>query len=280
MPKLSQVVVLGCKVSGVDTEGALDFLEHCLTHRVSGYVCFANVHNTVLAKQSDSYREVLNTSLLTLADGMPIFLYARRKAPIDHLPGPDFMQYALDRFKTRKHFLYGATPFVLMKLEQNLRREYPGLNICGAFSPPYREISEEEKELHYSAIRQSGAEFVWVGLGAPKQERWMFEASNKLKDQILFGVGAAFDFHAGTVTRAPIMLRKSGLEWLYRLIRQPKRLWRRYLVTNTLFVFYVSINSLSRILPITLLKRGLVSTKKGNIYIHKIRARDDTTDSD
>lgn len=280
MHKINEIEVLGCKVSAVDADGALKWLEHCLIHRVGGYVCFANVHNTVLAKQNDSYRKALNTSLLTLADGMPIYWHARRKAPIDHLPGPDFMKYALVRFKSRKHFLYGATPFVIAKLEDNLRREYPGLNICGSLSPPFREISQAEKEQHYRAIRHSGAEFVWVGLGAPKQERWMFEATDKLKDQILFGVGAAFDFHAGTVARAPEILRKSGLEWIYRLIRQPKRLWRRYLVTNTLFLFYLAVNPLNKIFRFPFLTRRIVSPKRGNVNKHKNSPGDDTLNSD
>ncbi len=114
-----------------------------------------------------------------------------------------------------------------------------GAQICGVLSPPFRVLSAEEKLAHYTMIRASKADFVWIGLGAPKQEQWMAEAWQHLKPSILLGVGAAFDFHAGTVQRAPAALRHAGLEWSYRLIMEPRRLWRRYLATNTLFIGYV-----------------------------------------
>jgi N-acetylglucosaminyldiphosphoundecaprenol N-acetyl-beta-D-mannosaminyltransferase len=155
------------------------------------------------------------------------------------------MMATLRRFPRRRHFFYGSTPAVLATLQVALLRLIPDLNICGACSPPFRALSEAEQQRDLQSIRESGAEFVWVGLGAPKQERWMAGNWQSLCPAILLGVGAAFDFHAGNVRRAPGVLRVLGLEWLYRLAQEPRRLWKRYLVTNSLFMFYLILDAVT-----------------------------------
>jgi N-acetylglucosaminyldiphosphoundecaprenol N-acetyl-beta-D-mannosaminyltransferase len=127
---------------------------------------------------------------------------------------------------------------VLESLLRSLRKRIPGLNICGSLSPPFRPLTQDEAREGYAQIRQTNPDFIWVGLGAPKQELWMAQSWQLLQPAILFGVGAAFDFHAGYVQRAPSVMRLIGFEWLYRFLQEPQRLWKRYLISNTLFVYY------------------------------------------
>ena len=157
------------------------------------------------------------------------------------------MTLALDQCRGDRHFFYGSTTEVLDRLATRLRNDFPGLNICGLFSPPFRELTADEKQQHYKLIRDARPEFIWVGLGAPKQELWMAEAFESLRPSVLLGVGAAFDFHAHVVSRAPGAMRAMGLEWLYRLMSQPRRLWRRYLVTNSLFLVYLAREVVSKV---------------------------------
>lgn len=233
--------VIGSQISCCDSEQVLAIVERQLGQGAGGYVCFANVHSTVTGRRDERFRRVINESLLSVADGKPVFWAGRARGAsgLGHVPGPDFMLLAMTRFPERRHYLYGSTPVVVAALIERLRQLIPGINICGSHSPPFRASSQAEQLEDYERMRTAGAEFVWVGLGAPKQEFWMAEAAAHVAPAILFGVGAAFDFHAGTLRRAPPWLRHLGLEWLFRLAREPRRLWRRYLVTNTLFVWYL-----------------------------------------
>lgn len=238
---MKRVDVIGSQVTVVDMRSALDAVDARLADGGGGYVCFTNVHAVVTGRRDANFRAVTNGSFMSVSDGRPVFWVGRLKGAsgLGHVPGPDFFIEALRRFRSRRHYFYGSTPETLARLAAELAIAVPGLNICGTFSPPFRALSAEDLQAHYAAIRESGAEFVWVGLGAPKQENWMAAAAPHLPPAVLFGVGAAFDFHAGTVRRAPRMLGHLGLEWLYRLGQEPARLWRRYLVTNSLFVAYV-----------------------------------------
>ena len=141
-------------------------------------------------------------------------------------------------------FLYGATPDILERLEERLSRELPGIKIVGAFSPPFRELRPEEDKAIVEMINRSGARIVWVGLGCPKQEAWLLAHHGRV-NAVMVGVGAAFDFHAGVINRAPLWIRQSGLEWLHRLCQEPRRLATRYLVTNTMFIIAVLQDFLS-----------------------------------
>jgi N-acetylglucosaminyldiphosphoundecaprenol N-acetyl-beta-D-mannosaminyltransferase len=235
------VNVIGSRVSACTLEGALDAVGLHQQQGGGGYVCFTNVHTVVEGRRNEAFRQVTNGSFLSVADGKPVFWLGRFKGArgIGHSPGPDFFREAIQRFPHRRHYFYGSTPAVLAQLEVELRKRHPDINICGMFSPPYGVLGPEDLEQHYAAIRASGAEFVWVGLGAPKQELWMATAASQIPGAVLFGVGAAFDFHAGTVKRAPEVWGRLGLEWLYRLLQEPRRLWKRYLQTNSLFVAYL-----------------------------------------
>lgn len=240
MRRPKDIDVIGSEISGCNLAAAFDRIIGAIDRREGGYVCFTNVHTAVLGREDVDFREITNSSLLSLADGKPIYWAGRAKgaAQISHMPGPDFMLAAITKFSIRSHYFYGSTPEVLDRLMTALREKVPSINICGAFSPPFRNLSDDEIDRHCDQIRQSGAEFVWVGLGAPRQERWMSAVWRRLTPAVLFGVGAAFDFHAGTVRRAPALVRQCGLEWAYRFAQEPRRLWRRYLVTNSLFLWY------------------------------------------
>lgn len=235
-----RIDVIGSKISACDTAQALRVLEECLRERTGGYVCFTNVHSAVLGRRDPSFQAITNGSLLSVADGKPIYWLGqfKRDSGLGWIAGPDFVGHALRQFRHRSHFFYGSTPEVLARLVSTIHQTIPGIRISGALSPPFRSLTTAERIEHYRIIRDSGADFVWVGLGAPKQEQWMAEACQALSPCILLGVGAAFDFHSGSTRRAPRSVQHVGLEWLYRLLMEPRRLWRRYLSTNTLFIWY------------------------------------------
>ena len=240
-----RIGVIGSQISVCDTNRALGFLQAKAEQGGGGYVCFTNVHGTVMGRRDAGFRDITNQSLLSLADGKPVYWMGRLHGAGDlgHVPGPDFMLAALRRFPYKRHYFYGSTPEVLRSLESSLRAQIPGLTVCGTHSPPFLPQSAAELGRDLQAIRDSGADFVWVGLGAPKQERWMATHWRALAPAVLLGVGAAFDFHAGNLKRAHSALRFMGLEWLHRLVQEPRRMWKRYLLTNSLFLFYVTRDS-------------------------------------
>jgi N-acetylglucosaminyldiphosphoundecaprenol N-acetyl-beta-D-mannosaminyltransferase len=243
-----RVSVIGSQISVCDRAGALQVLRDALTSGQGGYMCFTSVHGTVMGRQDARFLSVTNNSLLSVADGKPVYWVGRCGGGpgIGHLPGPDFMPRVLESFADKGHFFYGSTPEVLEALVQRLRSCIPGIKICGTLSPPFRQLSSEEIAANYAQIRASGAAFVWVGLGAPKQEYWMADSWQQLSPAILMGVGAAFDFNACTLRRAPLFWRRLGLEWLYRLSQEPRRLWKRYLVITTSFAYFVLRDSVLR----------------------------------
>ena len=205
------------------------------------YVCFSNVHTTVMASDDKEYRDILNGSAYTFPDGNPI---ANKIAmggypEAERVAGPDFMEevFRLSMESGEKHFFYGSSEKTIEALKTKLKERFPYMNIVGMYSPPFRELTEEEDAAAVKMINDSGADLVWIGLGAPKQEKWMAAHKDKING-VMLGVGAGFDFHAGTVDRAPKLIQGIGLEWLYRLFQNPRRLFKRYLVTNTKFILY------------------------------------------
>ena len=242
MQNVERVNVIGSKISVVTRQAALASIENCLGSAAGSYACFVNAHVTVEARHDQSLREAVNNATFAFPDGMPVFLTARLNAAkrVEKVSGPDFLQwvFADPQLRKRNHYFFGSTPETLEALVKNLTTAFPGCNIVGWESPPFRPLSETELNDSIARMVQAGAELIWIGLGAPKQEIWMANNFRKLPNTLLLGVGAAFDFHAGVVRRAPVWMQKSGLEWLYRLLQESGRLWKRYLVTNTLFVYH------------------------------------------
>jgi N-acetylglucosaminyldiphosphoundecaprenol N-acetyl-beta-D-mannosaminyltransferase len=185
---------------------------------------------------------------MSMPDGKPLSIVARLSniKDMSQVAGPDFMLEMLDKHRALRHFFYGSTEETLRLLGERLRERFPGLNIAGTFSPPFRSLQPQETNQITATINQAKPDIIWVGLGAPKQEYWMADNWEQLRPAILMGVGAAFDFHAGTLARAPEWMRMASIEWLYRLLQEPRRLWKRYLVTNSLFLYYLIIYAVSR----------------------------------
>ena len=221
---------------------------HVMRHikELSGeYICFSNVHTSVMAREDASYRDVLNGAAFVFPDGTPIATLEQKKGYVgaERVAGPDFMEHMFRDTQDGRlsHFFYGASQETLDALKENLLKKYPGIDIRGMYSPPFRALSEEEDRADVNLINGSGADIVWIGLGAPKQEKWMNAHKGEISG-VMMGVGAGFDFHAGTIKRAPKWIQKIGLEWLFRLFQDPGRLFKRYFVTNGKFIWYLLTN--------------------------------------
>ncbi len=241
--------VFGIKYAIARTEEAVFHVLRHLKELSGKYICFSNVHTAVMARENADYKEVLNSSAYTFADGNPIANLQRKEGYIgaDRVAGPDFMEHMFrdTAHGEASHYFYGASQKTLDALKDNLLKKYPGIDIRGMYSPPFRALTPEEDAEDVERINASGADIVWIGLGAPKQEKWMLAHKDKVKG-VMMGVGAGFDFHAGTIKRAPLWVQKVGLEWLYRLFQDPKRLFSRYFVTNTKFFYYLFADMFKR----------------------------------
>lgn len=231
--------VLGAPIDVVSAGAALQRIAQWAARRESRVVCICNVHSVVTAMHDAAHLAAIAGADLATPDGAPVAWMLRRQGATAQarVSGPDLMQDYLEQAATRREsiFLLGSTPETLAKLQSRLRERWPALPIAGAISPPFRALTNDEDEALVRELNASGAGTVWVSLGCPKQERWMAEHRGRVQ-AVMLGVGAAFDFHAGTVSRAPRWMRDHGLEWLHRLASEPRRLWRRYLVTNTRFL--------------------------------------------
>lgn len=231
--------VLGVPIDVLPEAAVVERLLQWALRRDSRVVCLCNAHAVVCASRDDAFHEVLAKADLALPDGAPVAFMLRRLGIEGQrrIAGPDLMTRTLERAALLgvPVFLYGGTPATLEQLREALRRRWPALQVAGALSPPFRAPTAAETAADVDAINRSGAGLVWVGLGCPKQERWMARRRGQVR-AVMVGVGAAFDFLAGTKPRAPRWMRSLGLEWLHRLAMEPRRLARRYLVTNTLFV--------------------------------------------
>lgn len=206
------------------------------------YICVSNVHTTVMAFRDAEYRKVQNSAAMALPDGQPLSIVSRSRgySEAQRVPGPDLMPEILElsQEKGYTHFFYGSTQSTLRQLKEVMLSKYPKLKIAGMYAPPFRELTKEEDEEAVRRINDSGADFIWVALGAPKQEKWMYEHRGRVNG-IMIGVGAAFDFIAGTAKRAPMWMQKLCLEWVFRIMQDPKRMIPRYLNTNFAFLYHV-----------------------------------------
>jgi N-acetylglucosaminyldiphosphoundecaprenol N-acetyl-beta-D-mannosaminyltransferase len=237
-----QFSVLGTRIDAVQIPDAVAIIESWIAAGTRGsYVAAANVHMTIEAVQSESFASVLSNASMVVADGMPLIWLGRRQGFV--LPrrvyGPDLMMHFLRSTQGRgyRHFFFGGAPGVAEKLVTNLQSQMD-VNCVGTVSPPFRTLSPAEDQEVVDSINSARPDIIWVCLGCPKQERWMFEHSTKIEAAAMVGVGQAFDIHAGNLRQAPRIMRENGLEWLFRLCIEPRRLWRRYLIYNSKFIYY------------------------------------------
>ena len=241
IPHVGAQPVLGVPLALTDYRRTLDWIDAMAAGGRKGYVCVAAVHTVMASQEDPELRQAVLDSDLVVPDGQP--LVWAMNALGHQLPtrvyGPELMERACERAATTglRMYLYGGrNQGALVQLALNLRRRFPGLKIVGGYSPPFRELSAEEEDAIAVEINNSGADVVWVGIGVPKQEKWMARMRDRLDAPVLVGVGAAFDFHAGLVPQAPDWMQRLGLEWAFRLANEPRRLWRRYARYNPLFV--------------------------------------------
>ena len=235
--------VIGAPIDALSWQQALNRLSTWSVARQSRYVCICNVHSVATARQDEAFAQVIREADMATPDGAPVAWLMRHLgvASQERINGPDLMwRYCAEAaMRNESIYLYGGQQSTLDILQKKLLDRFPGLKIAGAYSPPYRPLSEEEDAAVVENINASEASTVWVSLGCPKQEKWMADHRGRI-NAVMIGVGAAFDYHAGTITRAPIWMQRNGLEWLHRLASEPRRLWKRYLVTNTLFIWYAA----------------------------------------
>lgn len=231
--------ILGVNIAVTNMQDTVNLIVSQIDELKGKFICLSNVHTTVMSDKDEEYRKIQNAAFLALPDGSPLALVQRLRGykGAEQVAGPDLMPALWKATENThiSHYFYGSTQDTIDALEKGLKTKYPGLRIAGMEAPPFRPLTEEEDEEAVKRINESGAAIVWVGLGAPKQERWMYEHRDRI-NALMLGVGAGFDFHAGTVKRAPSWMRNHYLEWLYRLIQDPKRLWKRYVETNGKFV--------------------------------------------
>jgi N-acetylglucosaminyldiphosphoundecaprenol N-acetyl-beta-D-mannosaminyltransferase len=234
--------VIGIPLALTDYESTLDWVDAAVDARARAYVCVAAVHTVMACQEDPELRAAVMGADFTVPDGQPLVWALRALGhPLkDRVYGPELMDRACARAARtgRRFYLYGGrNAGALVELTRMLRLRHPGLKIVGGYAPPFRELTDDEETAVAEDIRRCRADVVWVGIGVPKQEKWMARMRHRLDAPVLIGVGAAFDFHAGLVPQAPAGMQRLGLEWLYRLCQEPRRLWRRYARYNPRFVW-------------------------------------------
>lgn len=237
--------ILGVNIAAINMKWLVNYLQRNMDSKKGNslageYICVSNVHTTVMSYEKKEYCNVQNESLMAIPDGGPLSSVGKRRGygNMERTTGPDLMRevFSISSRENYRHFFYGSTQETLDKLQKELKAKYPGIQIGGAYSPPFRELTAEEDRTIIERINEAGSDFIWVGLGAPKQEYWMAEHKGKVNG-LMIGVGAGFDYFAGNIKRAPQWMQRNNLEWLYRLIQEPGRLFTRYLKTNTKFIW-------------------------------------------
>lgn len=246
-----QYDVLGVRVNAVSIASTIAQIESWIANpAASRWIAVMNVHMVMTARSDADFGKVVANADMAVPDGMPLIWMGRKAgfALPDRVAGPDlfaaFMQHTQGR--GYRHFFYGGMPATIDTLIAKVKADFPETNIVGSYSPPFRPLSREEDDAVVSLINDAAPDVIWVGLGCPKQERWMEEHRDRLNTAVMLGVGQVFDIYAGTIKRAPKWMQRSGLEWLYRLCSEPRRLWRRYLVYNTRFVAAAIASAMSR----------------------------------
>jgi len=241
--RLPRVDVLGVGISAIRMADALGAIEGWIARGERRYVCVTSVHGVMESQRDESLRRIHNAAGLVTPDGMPLVWLCRRYGfrHVERVYGPDLLLACCQRSVMRgyRHFFYGGAPGVPEALAERLQARFPGLEVVGTYSPPFRPLTAEEDAAVVRRINAAGPDIVWVGLSTPKQERWMSAHVGRLNAAALIGVGAAFDFHAGVKRQAPRWIQRRGMEWLFRAVQEPKRLIPRYLSTHPAFLWRV-----------------------------------------
>jgi len=243
-----RINVLGVGVSAIDMSAAVSLVQQALEEGRRGYICVTGVHGVMEAQSDPVFKRIQNMSILTTPDGMPLVWAGKLGAHrIGRVYGPDFMRAVceLSQMTGYKHFFYGGKPGVAQDLKLAMEARFPGLEVVGTYTPPFRPLTAIEDAELYNLVAATEPDFFWVGLSTPKQERFMAEYIEKLPTKIMVGVGAAFDIHIGNIKDSPEWMKNAGLQWFHRLLQEPTRLWRRYLINNPTFLFQAALQFFS-----------------------------------
>ncbi|MBI4639266.1 MAG: WecB/TagA/CpsF family glycosyltransferase [Candidatus Tectomicrobia bacterium] len=247
---IPRVNILGVRVSAINMEMALHTIEGWISRHEPHYVCVTTVHGVMESQRDEELRRIHNAAGLVTPDGMPLVWLSRLMGfrHVERVYGPDLMLAVCEHSVKMGylHFFYGGAPGVAEKLAIRLQSRFPGLKVVGTYSPPFRPLTPEEDQVVVDHINMLQPDIVWVGISTPKQDRWMASHVERLSVPVLIGVGAAFDFHAGLKRQAPHWMQRSGLEWFFRLMMEPRRLWRRYLIYNPWFLWLILLQVLGR----------------------------------
>ncbi len=239
-PPAARVNVLGVGVSAINMESALAAIAAAIERREKGYICVTGVHGVSEAQGDEEFRRILNRAFLCTPDGMPLVWVGRHsgEAKMDRVYGPDLMLAVMERSEKAgwRHFFYGGANGAAAALRDRLRGRFPKIDVTAVYEPPFRPLNADERAALQKQVAAARPDIMWVGLSTPKQEKFMAEYLPQLDATLMIGVGAAFDIHSGKVRQAPYWMQRSGLEWLFRLGCEPRRLWKRYLKNNPLFV--------------------------------------------
>ncbi|MGN4442155.1 WecB/TagA/CpsF family glycosyltransferase [Bacillus cereus group sp. MYBK69-2] len=241
--------ILGVDIAAINMEWLLKYLKANVKsesgNRLAGdYICVSNVHTTVTSYEDENYCKIQNSGLMAIPDGGPLSTIGRKRGHknMDRTTGPSLMGelFKVSVENEYRHYFYGSTEETLEKMHMKLKQNYPEIQVVGMYSPPFRSMTIEEDATIIKLINDTKPDFVWVGLGAPKQEKWMFEHQGKVNG-LMLGVGAGFDYFAGNINRAPKWMQKINMEWFYRLLQDPRRLFKRYFHTNNKFIWHTFI---------------------------------------
>ena len=240
--------VLGVKVSAVNLSTAVDMADRWIAAEDKGYICVTGVHGVMEAQKDRELLRILNHAFMNIPDGMPMSWvgHSQGLSQMDRVFGPDFMaaMCALSVQRGYRHFLYGGKPEVAELLKETLQRRYPGLRVVGTYTPPFRNLSAEEEDEVLTQVRALKPHILWVGLSTPKQEWFMAQYIGRLEVPLLVGVGAAFDYHTGRIRDCPHWMKRAGLQWFHRLLQDPRRLWKRYLLNIPRFAWSIALQML------------------------------------
>lgn len=244
--KIPTCEIMGVNIAAVNMEWLLRFTRKNIRQLSGDYMCVSNVHTVITASEDQIYRNIQNSGIMAIPDGGPLSSVGRKRGyrEMGRIPGPSYMEeiFKISGKMGYRHFFYGSTEETLAKLKQGLERDYPGIKVAGMYSPPFRPMTKEENARIIEKINDAKVDFVWVGLGAPKQERWMADHQGKVKG-FMVGVGAGFDYFAGNIKRAPEWMQRNNMEWFYRLMQEPGRLFGRYWRTNTKFLWDIYVKN-------------------------------------
>jgi len=250
---MNRLNILGIDIDILDMKSTIKKVENFLNDKNNKYLVFtANPHTLVMAQKDIIFKKALDYADLVIPDGILLVLASKifypRQCFIERVTGPDLFIETCKIANNRgyKYFFLGSTEEVLKRIEERITREHPNIRVVGFYSPPFRELTEEENDKIINIINETNPDALWVGMTAPKQEKWIFKNKDKLDVKFIGAIGAAFDFYAGAKKRSSKWFREHGLEWLPRLLQEPKRLWRRTFISAPLFLFLVLKEKLER----------------------------------